>query len=690
MSAPMRPSLRRLSLSSVTWHLSVWVGLGVLAAACAAVSTGEIRAAGAALAMTAVLLVVLELRPIIASGSHDPQGVALSTAFIFAMLLMWGLWPAIIVQTIATVCSEVRKRKPAWKHIFNVGQYNVSLAAAALVLPLTGVTPSLTEPLREFELSHMPWVALSWLVYFVVNNALVSGVLSYTDDFRALFLDDIAYYAITTFAVLALSPLVVVVAQAQWALLPLLLLPLLLVLKTAQMSLEKEHQAAHDALTGLPNRKLLQSRLTDVAARAARTGDPFGLMLIDLDHFKEVNDTLGHHVGDQLLLHFAERLSESVRPGDVVARLGGDEFAVIVLDAREPHVRAVAERLHVLLSTPVELEGVVLDVEASVGIALVPDHGSDPDELLRLADVAMYDAKENRTGVATYRPDRDRNSTDRLGLLGELRLALDDEQLELHYQPKVSLAHGGVLGLEALVRWRHPERGLVPPDQFVPLAERSGIMHLLTEAVVTMALRQAASWRDAGINVPVAVNVSLADLTGSRLASLVATRLEHHSLPAGALELEITERVVDQETDELEPVLAELKRLGVMLSLDDFGTGYSSLLRLQSLPVGELKIDRAFVSRLSDGTAAVGMVRAVVDLAHAMGMPAIAEGVETAEEWDVLASLGCDGAQGWYIARPMPVVAATPWLQQHLYGNGSGVVAHGSVPVGAPAGAARA
>ncbi|HEY2042363.1 MAG TPA: EAL domain-containing protein [Jatrophihabitans sp.] len=655
------PSLRRPSLFSLTWQTTVLGGWTLLGIAVWQVAHSSVSSTLAPLAMTGVLLVVLELLPLVQGRGHDPQGVVMSTAFVMAILFMWGPWPAIVIVSFGSLASDTRVKKALFKRAFNVGQYSLSVSAAYLVMIAAGQPRSLAHPLT-FQGWDLYWMVSAWLVYFTVNDVLVSAVLAYNSSFWAMITDDIVHYAAMTFAVLALSPLVVVLAQTDWVLLPLLLIPLVLLYYTAQMSLVREHQAGHDPLTGLPNRKNLQAFLDDALARAIRVERPFGLMLIDLDHFKEVNDTLGHQVGDRLLTHFAERLTHSVRPTDLVARLGGDEFAVIVPDAGEEQVRTVAERIRTSLVDPLVLEGMLLEIEASIGIAMFPRHAATADDLLRLADVAMYNAKESRAGVLTYSAGRDPNSANRLSLLGELRQALDDGVLELHYQPKLSLADCSLLGVEALVRWNHPHRGFVPPDEFIPLAERSGIMPLLTERVVTLALSQVAAWRAAGLHVPVAVNVSLGDLVGGRLISLVSNELHRHELPPGMLQLEVTERVVAQQGEELHSVLLELDKMGVTLSLDDFGTGYSSLLRLQALPVDELKIDRAFVSKLSEGASAVGIVRAIVELAHALGMPAIAEGVETSEEWQVLRTLGCDGAQGWYIARPMPSAQATEWL----------------------------
>jgi predicted signal transduction protein with EAL and GGDEF domain len=356
----------------------------------------------------------------------------------------------------------------------------------------------------------------------------------------------------------------------------------------------------------------------------------------------------------------------------LVARLGGDEFAVIVPMADAQTVYLVAERIRESLAEPVALEGVLFEIEASIGIAMHPLHGRRADDLLRLADVAMYNAKENRTGIAAYTASRDRNSPDRLGLLGELRQALENDVLTLHYQPKVSMRDASLMGMEALIRWEHPARGFIRPDEFIPLAERSGIMPEVTARVVNLALGQVASWRAAGMEIPVAVNVSVSDVAGGRLVGVIADALAVHGLPAHLLQLEITERVVAHDVDEVNELLGGLTAMGVTLSLDDFGTGYSSLFRLQSLPVHEIKIDRAFVSRLSESSQSSGIVQAVIDLAHALRVPAIAEGVETEAEWNTLQILGCDGGQGWHIAAAMTPDDTTAWLRRRLLASSTG------------------
>jgi EAL domain-containing protein (putative c-di-GMP-specific phosphodiesterase class I) len=325
----------------------------------------------------------------------------------------------------------------------------------------------------------------------------------------------------------------------------------------------------------------------------------------------------------------------------------------------------VALRIQQALAEPFRFEGVLLELEASVGIALFPDHGADVQQLQRSADVAMYLAKEERSGVEVYSADKDRNSTTRLGLLGALRQGIEGGQLELHYQPKVALATGAVVGVEALVRWRHPSRGLVFPDEFVPLAEHSGLMHRLTAHVVDAALEQAATWWSVGLEIPVAVNVSARDLHASTLAETVDRGLARHGLPASAIRLELTERVLMSDPERVSDTLAALERLGVRLSLDDFGTGYSSLVLLQRLPVSEIKVDRSFVKRLRSSPDDAKIVRSIVDLAHALGIDAVAEGVETEEIWDTLQDLRCDSAQGWYVSRPLSAERATEWLFRH-------------------------
>ncbi len=665
-SRSMPGALLGLCRLSVFWYLGVLGGWALLGLAVMRMVSVSSLHDGPAFAMSAALLVALELLPLVQGRGHDPQGVVMSTAFVCVLLFMWGPWPAIVMISVAAIASDLRAGKPWWKLAFNVGQYSTTVAAAYLAIWVAGPRPSLGHPLPRFQISDLRWVIGAWVVYFAVNLILVKGVVARDHSFWTDLVDDFGHYTMMNFAVFGISPVIVVVAQNLWPLLPALLIPLLLLYVMAHMSLEKEREAAHDPLTGLPNRTSMNFALTEHLALHQRNGTSFGLLLIDLDHFKEVNDTLGHYVGDQLLIQLAQRLHHTVRAQDQVVRLGGDEFAVIIPDADEVQARTVAERIQQSLAEPVQIQTITLRIEASIGLAMYPTHGRDGEELLRHADVAMYTAKETRQGIALYAADRDQNSTDRLGLLGELRQALDEQVLQLHYQPKICLTDGSLLGVEALVRWPHPQRGFIPPDEFIPLAERTGIMPLLTERVIQLALGQIHTWTTAGLRVPIAVNISPTDLAGHRLTDMLAAGLRRHGIPADMLQLEITERLVAHQTAEFNAVLLDLHRMGIALSIDDFGTGYSSLGRLKNLPISELKIDRVFIAHLLDGPTDTAIVQAIIDLANAIGIPTIAEGVETEHQQRLLASMGCHGAQGWHLARPMPADQATQWIGGHL------------------------
>jgi diguanylate cyclase (GGDEF)-like protein len=411
------------------------------------------------------------------------------------------------------------------------------------------------------------------------------------------------------------------------------------------------HQALHDALTGLPNRTLLHRR----AERDLRGDDPAAMLLIDLDRFKEVNDTLGHDYGDALLVEVAERLSAALRRGDTLARFGGDEFAVLVAGAPDrAAVIELAGRLQEALRRPFALRGVAVELEASIGVALYPEHGTTAGRLLQRADVAMYEAKRGGHGIVTYTAERDPYSEDRLGLLAELRRAIERDELVLHYQPKVSLRTGELTGVEALVRWQHPIRGLLGPDEFVPLAERTGAAADLTRWVVDHALAQCAAWREDGIDLPVAVNLAAANIVDITLPDAIGALLERYGVSAERLECEISEHTVMADPVRATAVLGGLRELGVGLSLDDFGTGHSSLSYLKRLPLDEVKIDRSFVAGMADDDNDAVIVRSTIDLARNLGLRVVAEGVETAEVMDALRELRCDVAQGYHISRPLP------------------------------------
>ena len=426
------------------------------------------------------------------------------------------------------------------------------------------------------------------------------------------------------------------------------------------------HQASHDALTGLPNRVLLHERTAAAIARAQREHTATGLLLIDLDRFKEINDTLGHHYGDQLLIQTAERMRQALRAGETVARLGGDEFAVLLPTITDAHdVTTVAARLHDALQKPFELGGLSLTVAGSIGASVYPGHGSTADELLQHADIAMYSAKTRRTGYMLFDAVQDSADPRKLTLASDLRRGIDQGELLLHYQPKVDTQTGTVLGAEALVRWQHPQHGLIPPDEFISLAEHTGLITGLTRFVLDTAVRQCRAWLDAGHHLSMAVNVSTHRLLDLDFPAEVADRLMHWQLPAAMLTLEITESAIMTDPDRALHVVQQLHELGVHLSIDDFGTGYSSMAYLKALPVQELKIDRTFVASMTSNDRDAIIVRSTAELGHHLGLRVIAEGVEDAATWHQLHALGCDAIQGYYVSRPITADQFQQWLDHH-------------------------
>jgi diguanylate cyclase (GGDEF)-like protein len=635
-------------------YVSVVIALGsaVLVASCAELDWSAVVGMEPAFWALCALLLGAELRPLLTAGTREGQ--VLTTAVVFAVLLRYGLPAAVLLQAVATTVTDLTRSAAPWRTSFNVAQYALSWALAAAAMNAVGLSPGgVPEDLLDSDLGA---ALVGAATYFVSNQLLVTVVLALKLG-RPLWQtlrEDLPYELVTNGGLLALSPLVVLAVEEGVSFMPLLLPPVFVVYKVAGIALERERQALTDALTGLPNRK----RLAEDTAEALELADgsAVSLLLFDLDRFKEVNDTLGHHVGDRLIQLIGERVSGALRPQDTVARLGGDEFAVLLPGTDAQEAQAIAGRQLQELRAPILLGGVQLDVRASVGVAIAPEHGGTLDELLQHADVAMYLAKEQGGGVELYAAERDRNSTSRLRLLAELREALAQDQLEVHYQPKADLVTGRVDGVEALVRWQHPERGLVPPDAFVPLAETCGLIEQLTAQVLDRTLAQLAVWHADGLELSAAVNVTVRDLSGGSLVGVVREALVRHAVPPRCLQLEVTEGSLFTDSEVAATTLAEL---------DALGTGYSSLGHLRRLPVQELKIDRSFVSGMCDDASDRAIVRSVVDLARGLGMRVVAEGVEDQRTWDALREIGCDAAQGWHLSRPHPADRLTPWLQAH-------------------------
>ncbi|GAA1875739.1 putative bifunctional diguanylate cyclase/phosphodiesterase [Asanoa iriomotensis] len=634
----------------------------------------------AAFWVMAALAVLCDYRPFAPPGRRQSSAVFPSICFTFAILLAWGLGPAILVQAAAVVVSSMRLHHAVWRSVFNVAQYALALGAAEAMLLAFG------------ETAFAEGVAPSWIdvvaaaaaagAWFVVKYGTVTVAVrlhsggNLWDTFRL----GVAFESVSIGALLLLAPILVGgPASLSVALIPLMLVPLFAVYRMSRLSSEQEHLARLDPLTGLANRKALlaevQEQATMHAARAA-AGAPdqhFALLLLDLDRFKHVNDALGHAVGDQLLIEVSGRLVQTVGRTDVVARLGGDEFAILTPRLTDAGgARTLADRIVATLAEPVALDGLPLDVAGSIGIALYPEHGEDFATLMRHADVAMYDAKHRRDTVVVYAPESDHNTPERLSLLGDLRRALDPEvaapdagEITMYYQPQIEIQTGAVVGVEALLRWRHPKRGMVDPEELIKVAEQSAVMRLLTRRVVDDVVEQLAKWQAAGVCLRAAVNVSIRDLHTLEIVDQIRERLTRFAVSPAQLQLEITEGALMADPRRVLATLSELAKLGVAVALDDFGTGYSSMQHLRRLPLTEVKVDRSFVLGMATDADDHAIVRTVIDLAGALGLRVVAEGVEDERTWRLLRSVGCHVAQGWFYARPMPADELAEWLGRY-------------------------
>jgi diguanylate cyclase (GGDEF)-like protein len=441
----------------------------------------------------------------------------------------------------------------------------------------------------------------------------------------------------------------------------------LLIERLHEQARAREHDALHDSLTGLPNRLLFSRSLDEALARFKDGGAPFGVLLADLDQFKEVNDALGHHIGDALLDEVASRLRVASAGRGLVARLGGDEFAVLLEDVEDASdVLEFAATLHTQVTAPIRLASLLLEVGASIGVALCPDDGKDSAILLQRADVAMYAAKRARERVVRFDAECHGSSPLHLKLAGEIRGALENRRIEVYYQPIARVRDRTVVTAEALVRWHHPELGDLPPEDFVPIAERSGLIGQLTYYVLDHALAQCRAWRMSGMDLKVAVNLSAQVLLDVEWPAKVLALLRHNGVRPEALTFEITETQIMSDPEHMIAVLNELAKAGVTFSVDDFGTGYSSLSYLQRLPVHEVKIDKSFVLPLASDLSAAAIVQAVVDLARNLDLEIIAEGVEDDQTAGCLAHMDCDLFQGYHLSRPLPPAEFTAWLRRHL------------------------
>ncbi len=434
--------------------------------------------------------------------------------------------------------------------------------------------------------------------------------------------------------------------------------------QTVALEAQATRNATHDQLTGLPNRFLLKDRLGQALHAAAREKKRVAVIVMDIDRFKEINEAMGPFNGDRLLKQVATRLQAALQEPETIARLGGDEYAVVVPNlAQAKDISPVVKKIEKAMDMPFMLEALKLDVRASMGIAFYPDHGTDPDTLMQRADVAMYAAKRNRAGFLVYSPKYDEYSPQRLTLMGELRQAIEGEGLVLHFQPKVDLKTGVIGEVEVLVRWNHPRHGLMYPDEFIPLAERTGLIKPLTMWVLHHALDQSSAWKQQGVSLGVAVNLSAQVLFDLDLPDIVAGALAARDVAPESLILEITESAIMVDKDRALQILSRFSDMGIRIAIDDFGTGYSSLAYLSKMPVDEIKIDKSFVLDMHENKTNAVIVHATIELGHNLGLSVIGEGVESGAMFDRLRELGCDAAQGYFMTRPLDVTAFAAWLE---------------------------
>ncbi len=603
--------------------------------------------AGLAIAAVGAALV---FGPVLADAAGSPVAVATNLAYPIADLLLAALVVGVLSLRgwrldrkwallgggflVLTVADSIYLTQVVGGSAASSNVANLFYMAGVAMLALAA-----WQPAERTELPHTD--GLSTLLVPGAFALTAVGVLAY-DHFKHL--GDLAF---------VLSLLTVLAALLRTA----------LAFRDLRTFNETRRQSVTDDLTDMPNRRLFHRRLGEAIGRRGSAGESLAVLIVDLNHFKELNDTLGHHSGDVLLRQIGPRLASVLRPTDTLARLGGDEFG-IVLDApaSETFALTVADRIRESLARPFDVQDIALRVDASVGIAVFPAHATTAEELLQRADVAMYQAKKAQSGSELYVRERDTHSRERLALAAELGGALERNEIALYFQPQAHLLTGRIVGVEALARWQHPVHGLLLPEVFIPLAETTGLIRTLTRRVLSMALAQCATWRAAGFDLHVSVNFGVADLLDVDLPLQVAAELERHALPPSALVVELTESAVFTDPVRIHDVLVRLDQLGVGLSLDDFGTGFSSLGHLKSLPVSEIKIDRSFVTAMATTAADSAIVHTTIQLAHRLGKRVVAEGVEDRETWQLLAAAGCHLVQGYELSRPLPAPLLAPLL----------------------------
>jgi diguanylate cyclase (GGDEF)-like protein len=607
-----------------------------------------------------------ELFPLELPRRSGDGEVTVSVMFSFALLLGVGLVPALAAQLTASIVQDRIAHKPWWQTGFNLGQYTLSLTAAALALKLLGGYAVIRA--GGFQPFDLLTVLAGAAGYFVVNVMLVTRATTlYTrTPFAKALRSDLTFVLSVSAVLLCLAPVVITILHFRAILFPLLFVPLVGVYASGGQKLRTataEHLARHDSLTELPNRRWFMEAVSGALKNTSLQCG--GLLLVDLNGFKEVNDTLGHHRGDLVLQAVGPRLRASFRAEDLVARLGGDEFAVFMPGADSSAAQSAVQRLQDALHTPVDVDGISIELGASIGLAWYPEHGTDVETLLQRADVAMYRAKASHRSLEIYRTEDDPHTPERLVLATDLRRALADDQLVLHYQPQVELGAGRPVAAEGLVRWQHPQRGLLGPLEFIEIAERNGLIKELTHRVLDLGLRDLRTWSEAGRDLSLSLNVSVRSLLDRRFPEEVERLLARHGVDGHALTLELTESSLMVDPELAKHTMRHLAELGVSVAIDDFGTGYSSLAYLTDLPIGELKIDKSFVRAMSSDARNAIVVRSTIELAHNLGLRTVAEGIEDAFTFERLRALGCELAQGFHMSKPLPAAGLVRWWDSH-------------------------
>jgi diguanylate cyclase (GGDEF)-like protein len=634
-----------------------------------------------AFSLFGVLLVLAESRPSLSLRFGEGGEITPGWAFAFALVLLGSPLGAVACSAVATLIADLVVRKSFLKILFNVSQVSLSLGLGALVLHVSGLDgPALSH--GDISFVQSLGMILAGCVVLMTSAMSLFMVMSLSQGI-SLWIPVREGWLMSVSAdgaLLAMAPIFVVAVGYSLLLLPMLGVTSFIVYTSARQAIRQAHAASHDPLTNLCNRSAfslaLEQRLSaadagaDSAARSSGSR-PHGeverttLLLIDLDGFKEVNDRLGHATGDALLTAFAARMERTIPAGAIAARLGGDEFAVLLEGGGLPEQQlAVAHELRSKLSTSLQVDGFPLSIGMSVGVACAPDHGNTAEELLRCADAAMYRAKRFRTGVETYGTVGATRERGRIGLLGALSEAIEDNQLTLSYQPQMRMGSGTCDGVEALLRWRHPTLGSIPPGDFIAVAEHTDLIVPLTQFVLERAIADIVVLDQPGVSV--AVNISARNLQDRHFPDVVMRTLAGSGLSPQRLELEITETAIASDPERSRFAIDSLREAGVRISIDDFGTGYSSFVSLRDLEVDRLKIDRSFISRLASGAKDAVLVRSIIAMAAELGLETVAEGIEDAATWELLQSLGCDVGQGFLLSYPLTFVEVSAWLPSKL------------------------